>query len=502
LDYPLQSLKEGRWFKLICGASFQHLPAIRNLVLAYGLAGADCIDVAADPAVVCAARDALQAVRQMAAAARSHGYAPHPSPWLMISLNDGDDPHFRKAVFDPAQCPTDCPRPCEAVCPADAIVFASPHATTAEPAAEAQATAGTHRDNPTFSGVIESRCYGCGRCLPICPIQAIAPQSYWANPAAVMPQVIDQIDAVEIHTQVGRLADFQRVWGAIAPYSHQLKLIAISCTDHPDLLDYLRALHDLVSPLAPTVIWQTDGRPMSGDIGVGTTHAAIKLGQRVLAANLPGFVQLAGGTNHHTVPKLRTLGLLQSDLAKTTSPLPMATASSADTSTPIPTPPQRGSSLQTLAGVAYGSYARTLLAPVLTELEARATQAIAPQVVDTPVDMKKGDRSPPLPLNRPLTTLAQPVAQPMTHSTDHSTDHPTDHPMTHSAAHLSAKSHHLEAHPALLWQAIALAHGLIAPLKHSEQTAAQAAGFPYPSSLPSLSADPIYPEFAHDAHDS
>ncbi|NEP44730.1 MAG: 4Fe-4S ferredoxin, partial [Okeania sp. SIO2H7] len=58
--YPLNSLKEGRWFKLICGASFQHLPAVRNLTLVYALAGADCVDVAADPAAIAAAREALQ----------------------------------------------------------------------------------------------------------------------------------------------------------------------------------------------------------------------------------------------------------------------------------------------------------------------------------------------------------------------------------------------------------------------------------------------------------
>ncbi|HBL14799.1 MAG TPA: 4Fe-4S ferredoxin, partial [Cyanobacteria bacterium UBA11162] len=56
--------------------------------------------------------------------------------------------------------------------------------------------------------------------------------------------------------------------------------------------------------------WQTDGRPMSGDIGIGATRAAVKLAQKVLAAGLPGYVQLAGGTNHHTVSKLKTLGLL------------------------------------------------------------------------------------------------------------------------------------------------------------------------------------------------
>ncbi len=66
---PLLSLKKGCWFKLICGASFQHLPAVRSLALAYALAGADCIDVAADPAVIVAAQEGLEAAATLGAAA-------------------------------------------------------------------------------------------------------------------------------------------------------------------------------------------------------------------------------------------------------------------------------------------------------------------------------------------------------------------------------------------------------------------------------------------------
>ena len=62
---PLRSLNEGHWFKLICGASFQHLPAVRNLTLAYTLAGADCIDVAADPAVIAAAQEGIQVANKL-----------------------------------------------------------------------------------------------------------------------------------------------------------------------------------------------------------------------------------------------------------------------------------------------------------------------------------------------------------------------------------------------------------------------------------------------------
>lgn len=342
--HPLRSLREGHWFKLICGASYQHLPAVRSLTLAYTLAGADCVDVAADPAVVAAARDALQVASRLVEddqiqtdqiqafqryklhGDRVHGDEFHgvDVPWLMVSLNDGEDPHFRKATFNPAICPIDCSRPCEKICPAEAIVFSpSPD---------------------QFSGVIDSRCYGCGRCLPICPIQQISPRSYVSTATALAPLVLSGVDAVEIHTQVGRFEDFKRLWQTIAPFTPNLKLIAISCPDGVGLIDYLWSLYHLIGPLPCCLLWQTDGRPMSGDIGDGTTRAAVKLGQKVLAAGLPGYVQLAGGTNRHTVSKLQAAGLL------------------------------RGQNLLSdryIAGVAYGSYARVLLSPVLEQLEQR-----------------------------------------------------------------------------------------------------------------------------------
>ncbi|MEG4485474.1 circadian clock protein LdpA [Microcoleus sp. D2_18a_B4] len=329
--HPLNSLKDGHWFKLICGASFQHLPAVRNLTLAYTLAGADCIDVAADPAAVAAAKEALQVASDLQARTQNRRFGGKGLPLLMVSLNDGEDPHFRKAEFNPADCPVDCWRPCEKICPAEAIVFQS---------------AGSG-----FSGVIDQQCYGCGRCLPICPSQLIYTRSYVSAPAAIAPLILQSgADALEIHTQVGREADFARLWSSIAPWVAQLKVIAISCPDGDGLIDYLRTLYQIISPLPCPLIWQTDGRPMSGDIGTGTTRAAVKLGQKVLAAQLPGYVQLAGGTNAHTVSKLRAEGLMK-DAGKNLS---------------VPPVPY-------IAGVAYGSYARVLLSPVLEQLETMQT---------------------------------------------------------------------------------------------------------------------------------
>ncbi|MDJ0676588.1 MAG: LdpA C-terminal domain-containing domain [Calothrix sp. MO_167.B42] len=331
----LQALEEGHWFKLICGASLQHLPAVRNLTLAYTLAGADCIDVAADPAVIAAAQSALQVAKDLVELAQAKGFNPQKTPpLLMVSLNDGEDPHFRKAEFDATQCPSECSRPCERICPAQAIIF-------------------NNNQLENFSGVISQKCYGCGRCLPACPYEIIYTSSYVSTPGAIAPLILSSgVDAIEIHTQIGRLAGFKRLWNAILPWVKNLKLVAISCPDGDGVIEYMKSLYAAIAPLPCALIWQTDGRSMSGDIGKGTTLATVKFGQKVLTAELPGYVQLAGGTNNYTVAKLKAMGLLNDlrlpalDMGSQTSP-------------------------SKIAGVAYGSYARVLLSSVLEQLEAK-----------------------------------------------------------------------------------------------------------------------------------
>ncbi|MEI6427768.1 MAG: LdpA C-terminal domain-containing domain, partial [Pseudanabaena sp. ELA607] len=190
-------------------------------------------------------------------------------------------------------------------------------------------------------------CYGCGRCLQICPSDLISaqeqvyhPEFLWQDlaqitaPSVPAPQFSPtklKIDAIEIHTQPYRVTEFRAFWQRIAPIVPTLQLMAVSFPDCEDLEAYLRALLDCMEPRPKQLIWQTDGRPMSGDIGEGTTHAALALARKVLDFQLPfGFVQLAGGTNHSTVTKIRQHQI-------------------------------------NAAGVAYGSYGRKILAELLEQ---------------------------------------------------------------------------------------------------------------------------------------
>jgi Fe-S-cluster-containing hydrogenase component 2 len=273
---------------MICGASSNDLPRIRNLALIYAALGADCVDAAADPGVVAAVRAGFAA----AAALPPDMAAPRPAPWLMVSVCDDEDPHFRKATFAAAACPAACPRPCEAVCPADAI---------------------------DATGVLPDICYGCGRCVPVCPEELVSTVPYVHTPASVCG-LLATADAVEIHTSRGHDADFARLWRAIGPTAvERVRLVAVSFPNpgaDGELAQYLRMVWGVLAGLPEHIelVWQADGRPMSGDIGRGTARASVRLGSRVRDAlrreNIPGHVQLAGGTNDASAPLLADAGLL------------------------------------------------------------------------------------------------------------------------------------------------------------------------------------------------
>ena len=265
--------KLDKWVKLICGASNEDILAIEDLCAIYSAAGVDYIDVAAEQSIAQAARNGIQWSDKFFGS----------SPSLMISISDGKDIHFRKAKFDPSKCPPNCLRPCEKICPTLAI------------------------DN---SGVKENKCYGCGRCIKSCPLNLISEYEYNLSKND-LPSILQIIkpDAVEIHTQINRLNSFMEVVRKLKNSEIQLKKISVSCGLHQspkypqepkDLLKALWERYEILNELNVPLIWQLDGRPMSGDLGPTAGRDAVKLYETIGPYLPPGLIQLAGGTNGKT----------------------------------------------------------------------------------------------------------------------------------------------------------------------------------------------------------
>ena len=299
-----QALANGSWVKLICGASNQDLPSISDLCAVYATAGVHCIDVAADEAVVFAAREALDWVEAREGV----------RPWLMISLSDGEDAHFRKAWFDPKICPSDCKRPCQRICPAKAI--------------------------PSRGGIIANRCYGCGRCIASCPFGIIKEEDrrIGLNDFAELLKGL-RPDALEIHTAPGRSKEFQEALAELMRAKISLKRLSVSCglqgygISHVRLAEELWERYLCLRKYEQKPLWQLDGRRMSGDLGKGSAKFSVALWRDIRFLTPPGPLQLAGGTNSHTISYL---------------------------------PEENGP-----AGIAFGGMARKLIQPWLLEAQAR-----------------------------------------------------------------------------------------------------------------------------------
>ncbi len=272
-------ISSDKWVKLICGASNEDVVAIQDLCAVYSAAGVDYIDVAAEHSIVQAARNGINWAKDIFGV----------NPGLMISISDGKDIHFRKAKFDPLECPPNCPRPCEKICPTLAI---------------------------SNFGIKENKCYGCGRCLKSCPLNLISEYEYNLSKDD-LPLTLETIkpDAIEIHTEIHRIDSFVKIIDILRNSKIKLEKISTSIglhqsqKDPKDLLQAIWERYEILNTLNIPLIWQLDGRPMSGDIAPATSKETVKLFESIGSKLPPGLIQLAGGTNGKTYKFLSTNNL-------------------------------------------------------------------------------------------------------------------------------------------------------------------------------------------------
>ena len=119
-----------------------------------------------------------------------------------------------------------------------------------------------------------------------CPLNLISEYEYnlSKNDLSLTLQKI-RPNAVEIHTEINRLDSFTKVVSVLKSSEMKLDKISISCglnqsfkksKEPEDLLKALWERYEILNELDIPLIWQLDGRPMSGDLAPTTSRDAVK----------------------------------------------------------------------------------------------------------------------------------------------------------------------------------------------------------------------------------
>jgi ferredoxin len=272
LEQQRALLREGRFFKLICGAGNEDAEEVSKLSLVAALAGAAAIDLSARADVVSSARRAIDDAVSAYGAALSPWFV---RPYLTVSVGMAGDPHVRKARILPEAC-TEC-NACIPVCPTDAI--------------------------PASLVIIENRCIGCGACAVACQDDAVA----YAHQEIEMERVLREClqagaENIELHASVRDHEPAVKEWELV---TRLLPGGFVSvCLDRRWLSNHdLKQRLELLLPLArDRMMVQADGIPMSGGKDdYNTTLQAIATADIIAKFNLPVPLLLSGGTNAKTI---------------------------------------------------------------------------------------------------------------------------------------------------------------------------------------------------------
>ncbi len=279
-EFQKKLLREGRFFKMICGAGNEDADEVYKLTLVYTLAGALGIDLSARVDVV---RSAKRAVADAASLASRFGVTDFVAPYLTVSVGMPGDPHVRKAKILDDNC-TEC-NACIPVCPTDAI--------------------------PKSLVIIESRCIGCGACSVACQDDAIGYSHKDLRVEEVLRSCVAAgAENIELHAAVVDHETTLREWELI---SRVLPVGFMSvCVDRGYLSNHelRKRLERMLQVAKGRMIVQADGIPMSGGKDdYNTTLQAVATADIVAKFKLDVHILLSGGTNSKTVELSKACGV-------------------------------------------------------------------------------------------------------------------------------------------------------------------------------------------------
>lgn len=281
-------LARGKYFKLVCGAGNENVGEVRRLALTYTLAGANGFDVSATPKVVDACIEGINLAYQYAdKLAREVAVRP----FITVSVGMPGDHHVRKAyIVD--DC-VDCGK-CVPVCPTNAI--------------------------PANYQIVRELCIGCGNCEAICPPK-VAAVRYEHNEKAlseILPLCLAAgAENIELHAAVPGDDNILEEWKIVSE-AQPANFISM-CLDryhlsNMHLIERIRAARKIAGD---RTIIQADGVPMSGGADdFNTTLQAIAIAdviQKNIKAKDKAFqdmpILLSGGTNGKTAEMARMCGV-------------------------------------------------------------------------------------------------------------------------------------------------------------------------------------------------
>ena len=228
-------LKAGQYFKLVCGAGNEDAEEVRRLTVIYVLAGCNGLDISATPEVVEACVSGINTAYELAP---QLGRTIKNRPFITVSVGMGGDHHVRKAIIVD-DC-VDCGK-CIPVCPTDAI--------------------------PDDYNIIREKCIGCGNCEAVCPpkVAAVRYEHNAKELAEILPKCLELgAENIELHAAVADNESIMEEWNTVS--EAQPDNFISMCLDrlHLSNTHLIQRIKEAGVIAGDRMIIQADGVPMSG----------------------------------------------------------------------------------------------------------------------------------------------------------------------------------------------------------------------------------------------